>query len=64
MSSKKLVNMSTKVSENILTADLWTSRRIYRTRTLTVTVTGAVHQNVPKLQKIYLSASVYMQFWR
>lgn len=43
VSSKRLVNMSTKVLENMLTSDLWTSHRIYTTRIPTLTATGAVY---------------------
>ena len=42
-SSKRLVNMSTKVLENMLTSDLWTSHRIYTTWIPTLTATSAVY---------------------
>ena len=43
VSSKRLVNMSTKVLENMLTVGLWTSHRIYTTRIPTLSATGAVY---------------------
>ena len=43
VSSKRLVNMSTKVLENMLTSDLWTSHQIYTTQIPTLTATGAVY---------------------